>query len=896
MPELPRGTVSFLFTDVEGSTRLWEHDPVAMRTAVTRHDVLLSDAITDHRGSLYKHVGDAVQAAFPTAIDALSAAVAAQRALTDEPWSETGPLRVRMALHVGEAAPDPRGDYHQVPTLNRLSRLLATGYGGQVLLTDAVRQQVDGSLPAGVALKDLGKHRLRDLLEPERISQVVIDGLPAHFPPLRSLERHPTNLPIQPNELIGRDQELVDLKRLLTDETVRLVTLTGPGGTGKTRLALQAAAELLDRFEDGAFVVDLAPLIDPGLVLPTIAATLGVREAAGLSLRDTLVTYLADKQLLLVLDNYEHVLDAAPVAADLLATSPNLRILATSRAPLRLKAEREYPVEPLMLPTQAQLRSFEQLMEIPAVALFMQRAHAVKPDFTIDHETAPLVAEICLHLDGLPLAIELAAARVKLLPPRALLARLEKRLPVLTGGTRDGPTRQRTLRDTIAWSHDLLSSEERALFRRLAVFAGGCTIEAAEAVTNANGDLDVFHGLTSLVDKSLLRQGEGPDHEPRVTMLETIREFAREQLVVSGEEEAMRDAHAAHLLGVAEVAEPALRGPDAPLWLGRLSAEHDNLRAALGWAVEHEAETAFRLAGAVWWFWMVGGHLSEGDTWLRQVLARGTEAPPAWRVKALHAAAGLAGARADSVRGRVLAEEELALARKLGDRTATAWALFDRGHIDLAADEQARTQAEALLEESRILFREVGDRGGAAAALNFLGLAARIRGDYERASARYAESLELLRDIGDQVLANIVQQNLGTVFRAQGDQARALALCQDSLTVARELRDFQTATYGLYALAVLAADSGDSAGAARLLGAADGLASDIGLVMVPGEREEMERDLAVAREMLGEARFGEAREAGRALPLDEAIAEGLALPGREHDRQRGDRRTHEEDR
>src|SRR5215218_4150969 len=371
-----------------------------------------------------------------------------------------------MALHLGEAAPDARGDYHQVACLNRLARLLAAGSGGQVLLTEAVRRQFDGLLPSGVSLIDLGKHRLRDLLEPEQVSQVVIPGLPDHFPPLKSLERHPTNLPIQPSSLVGREAELVAVSDLLLHQDVRLVTLTGVGGTGKTRLALQVAADLLDRFEDGVFFVDLAPLADPALVLPTIAATLGIREAGGRSLRDSLIAYLTGK----------HLLAASSVVADLLAACAGLNVLATSRAPLHVRAEREFPVPPMALPDPAWLPTLDRLAGIAAVTLFVQRAQAAKPDFALTAENAASVAALCLRLDGLPLAIELAAARVKLLPPPALLARLERRLPVLTGGPRDLPTRQQTLRGTIVWSYDLLAPEDRTLFRRLSVFAGGATL------------------------------------------------------------------------------------------------------------------------------------------------------------------------------------------------------------------------------------------------------------------------------------------------------------------------------------------------------------------------------------------------------------------------------------
>jgi predicted ATPase/class 3 adenylate cyclase len=607
MSELPHGTVTFLFTDIEGSTRLWERDPAVMRMAMARHDDLLSAAVESHRGYLYKQIGDAVQAAFPTSADALASAVATQRALTDEPRPGIGPLPVRMALQVGEAAPNARGDYHQVPALNRLARLLAAGHGGQVLLTEAVRHQLDGLLPTGVSLRDLGKHRLRDLLAPEQISQVVIDGLPDHFPPLKSLERYPTNLPVQPNPLVGRAAELVKVSDLLMHEDVRLVTLTGVGGTGKTRLALQVAADLLDRFEDGVFFVDLAPLADPALVLPTIAATLGIREAGGRSLRDSLVSYLTGKRLLLLLDNFEHLLAASSVVADLLAACGDLKVLATSRATLHVRAEREFPVPPMALPDPTRLPAPDRLAEVAAVTLFVQRAQAAKPDFALTAENASAVADLCVRLDGLPLAIELAAARVKLLPPPALLTRLERRLPVLTGGPRDLPARQRTLRDTIAWSHDLLSPQEQTLFQRLSVFAGGSTLEAVEAVANPDGGLDTFAALAALVDHSLLRQSEGADGEPRFVMLETIREYGLERLA-EHVSVVLRESHAHYYLALAERLRPRIDSREGKTILARLDAEHPNLRAALTWAIEQgDADIGVQLGAASWKFWYVRG-------------------------------------------------------------------------------------------------------------------------------------------------------------------------------------------------------------------------------------------------------------------------------------------------
>jgi predicted ATPase len=457
---------------------------------------------------LYKTIGDGTQAAFGTAEDALRAAVASQRALLAEDWGELGPLRVRMALHAGEAIPDAHGDYLAAP-LNRLSRLLATGHGGQILLAQTVQQLSRGALPAGSDLRDLGEHRLRDLLEPERVYQLVHPDLPDQFPPLTSLEHRPNNLPLQPTPFLGREHEVQQVVDLVRRPEVRLVTMTGPGGTGKTRLALQAAADLLDEFANGVFFVPLAGLSDPDLVPQAIAGALSIHEQSGQPLVEQLKEFLAAKPVLLVLDNVEHLVAAAPLVGQLLGVAPKLKVLATSRVPLRLRAEREYPVPPLGLPRRQPPPTLEQLTQFEAVRLFIERAQAVKPDFAVDNANGPALAEICHRLDGLPLAIELAAARVRMFPPQALLARLEHRLPMLTSGARDAPERQRTLRNTIAWSYDLLVPEDQVLFRRLAVFAGGATFQAIEAVTNADGSRDVFGGLERLLEQSLLRQDVG---------------------------------------------------------------------------------------------------------------------------------------------------------------------------------------------------------------------------------------------------------------------------------------------------------------------------------------------------------------------------------------------------
>ncbi len=507
MADLPTGTVTFLFTDIEGSTTRWEHQRAAMQAALARHDDILRAAIEAHEGHVFKTVGDAFYAVFTSAPDALEAALAAQSPLQAEAWSEdVDTLRVRMALHTGTVQ-QRDGDYFG-PPLNRVARLLSAGHGGQVLLSHVTRELVRDYLPPGAELRDLGEHRLKDLIRPEHVFQLVAPDLPADFQPLRTLDNRPNNLPLQLTPFIGRERELEVVRERLAQPDMRLLTLSGPGGTGKTRLGLQVAADLLDTFPDGVWFVNLAPISDPALVMPTIAATLGIAEVAGQSLLDTLKWYLRDKQMLLVLDNFEQVLPAAPVVNDLLAAAPGLKVLVTSRALLGIYGEHDVAVPPLALPDLRRLPPLERLSQYEAVRLFIERAQAAKSDFAITGENAPAVAEICVRLDGLPLAIELAAARIRLLPPQALLQRLSSRLKLLTGGRRDLPARHQTLRGAIEWSYSLLDPVEQTLFARLAVFVGGRTLEAVEAVCNADGDLevDVLDGLASLVDKSLVRQ------------------------------------------------------------------------------------------------------------------------------------------------------------------------------------------------------------------------------------------------------------------------------------------------------------------------------------------------------------------------------------------------------
>jgi predicted ATPase len=687
---------------------------------------------------------------------------------------------------------------------------------------------------------------------------------------------------LQPTPFLGREREVQQIVERLRRPEVRFLTLTGPGGTGKTRLALQAAAELLDDFADGVFFIQLAPLTDPELVLPTTATTLGLREEGGQPLGERLRDFLATKQLLLVLDNFEHLAAAAPGIGGLLAASPGLKVLATSRMPLRIRAEQEYAVTPLGLPRRKPPPPPEQLSQYEAVRLFIERAQAVKADFTIDNATAPAVAEICWRLDGLPLAIELAAARIRMLPPQAMLARLEQRLPMLTGGARDAPERQRTLRNTIAWSYDLLSPEEQALFRRLAVFVGGCTFEAVEAVTNPDGELDVFGGLERLVEHSLVRQEEGLKGEPRFSMLETIREFGLEKLEASGGTEEARQAHARWCLNFLK--QDHFNASDEREWYDRIETEHDNIRAALGWVIQRgEAETALHLVSRLVRFWETRGYYGEGLAWAERARALQGEIPLLLRASGCNAVGELAMWTGNPTRAGMMFTEGLALAREAGDQ-GWVW-MFLRNLGQAALNSRAYPTAMARYEEAyavaQVVAQEEGDQSLLIDTRGLMGELALQMGDHAQATELLTEALVLSQAEVDGDYQNRANPLAGLAWIAlhQGDLRGAAAHYGESLRLFWDQRDAGGVAEILCGVAATAVERHPEP-ATRVLAAGMGLLKTIGLAMIktPGVEHELSDQVsAVARQALGEEQFTTAWATGQAMSLEDAVREALEL-------------------
>jgi len=904
----PPRVVTLLFTDIEGSTRAWEKHPEQMHVALRRHDQILRQEIEQLGGHVFKTVGDAFCAAFSEALPSVYAAISIQRSIGSESWPESTPIRVRIGIHAGIC--QERDDDYFGPTVNRTARLQATAHGGQIVVSGIIADLIASGLPPDVSLSDLGSHRLKDLERTERIFQVRARGLQDEFPPLRSLDnpRMRNNLPRQVSTLVGRSQDVGEVSELLNH--ARMVTLTGAGGVGKTRLALQAAAEVLDGSGDGVWFVDLAPLADPALVAGTAASVLGIREEAGRSVSDTLVDAIRDRNLLLVLDNCEHVIDAAAhLAHRILASSSRVGVLATSREPLGLAGEQVYRVRSLSVPPETET-DVDKVVRYEAVQLFVERAAQYQAGFSLEATNAAQVARLVRRLDGIPLAIELATARLGSLSVAELEARLGQRFRLLVGGPRTAMPRQQTLGALIEWSYHLLSATEQLVLDRLAIFAGGFDLSAAEAVASDDEiePLDVIDLVKSLVDKSLVQADVGG--MVRYRLLESIRDYAAGKLAVRGSDEFERTerAHRDYFLRVAEGAAPHLIAHDQVDWLDRLSADYDNLRLALARClVDADPEPGLRLAAALTYFWLYRDHAAEGaDVLLAHIDRPEAQKPTASRGRALFSAARLmASVLGEHLAARPRVEEAYRIAEDLGDENLRAWtqwiiAVSDgrSGNLEsgLARIEDALSAARLIgdnhmlaqianeygltlarldrdptgaLEESLAYCRKSGNRIFATLVLSNIGYLELCAGDIDNAKLHLEESLALARDQHDGSGVNYAACNLGFVALKERDFERARTLLTEALALAGHSHDKAVVASAVLGLALIAGEGGSPRVEAMLQGAADAVYDDAHETPTGIESDLRDEHLVRLQEQMGSEALEAARLEGRQLTLDE---------------------------
>jgi predicted ATPase/class 3 adenylate cyclase len=917
MNDLPTGTVTFLFTDIEGSTLLWEHYPEQMKAILSRHDAILRDAIESNNGTIVKTTGDGVHAVFFRAMDTLKAAITSQQNLQSlrikDGQSPAGPeqIKVRMGLHTGEAELR-EGDYYG-QALNRAARIMEVAYGRQVLLSAVTASLVRDQLNVDMNLLDLGEHRLRNLARPEHIFQLASPNLSNEFPPLRSLSVLSNNLPVQLTSFIGRERELAEAKHRF--ENARLLTLIGPGGTGKTRISLQLGANLLPDFKDGVWLVELAALTHPSMVLQSFARVVYVREQPGMPLKELVVDYLREKHLLLILDNCEHLIDTcAKLAEEFLHHAQNIKIIASSREALGIGGETVYRVPSLSLPEQVRYTS-QAATGFESVQLFVERGAAASPGFHLTDGNASSVTQVCQRLDGIPLAIELAASRLRMFSVEQIAARLDDRFKLLTGGSRTALPRQQTLRALIDWSYDILTVEEQALLRRLSVFAGGWTFEAGEAVCD---DPDFLDNLSRLINKSLVFQDENEGN--RYRLLETIRQYGRDKLLEFGEGMRFRNRHLEYFLTFAKTGGQYIQGREAFSWANELRTEYDNIRAALEWGLAEDIESALRIVSALPYFWITQGYAVEGRGWALDVLekvksqnsrsndltdnqlnARAdaylslsiiatdlgdnqlvlTSANESIRLAQragdqrilAFALAYLAAGKANL--GEVeeafpIAEEALTIARASKDEFALGYALTVMGEVSAMA-KQDYESAQAYAEKSIALSKKMGYHWGYSMAIFGLGYMSKTLGDYQQARARFNDCLPIFHEIGDKHRINMIQSELAHIEREQGRYQQAIPMYRETIREWQRLGHRAAIAHQLECLAFIAKAQDQAECALKLLGAAEALREKIKIAMTPPERIVYDREVTDLKVSMGENEFITMWSNGRELSMELAI-------------------------
>ena len=912
MTDLPTGTVTFLFTDIEGSTQLWEKYPEAMKSALAQHDAILKEAIESKHGQIIKSTGDGFHAVFATAIDAIRATLAAQHSLQSL-ISNPFELKSRMGLHTGEA--ELRGNDYYGQALNRAARIMSAGHGGQILLSSITADLAREHLPIDVSLLDLGEHRLKDLIQPENIFQLLAPNLPKDFPAIHSLNILPNNLPFQVTSFVGREREMREANQLFA--TTRLLTFIGPGGTGKTRLSLHVAADQLSEFKDGVWLVELAALADPSLILQSIASVFNLRMQMGMPLQEIVMDYLRAKNLLLILDNCEHLIEECAQLVDhILRASLRIKFIASSREALGINGETIYRVPSLSVPTRAQ-NTRDAIEGLESVQLFVERARAANPKFELTDQNASSIAQICARLDGIPLALELAAARVALFSAEQIATRLDDRFKLLTGGSRTALPRQQTLRALIDWSYDILSEEERALLRRLAVFAGGWSFEAAEAICP---DLDVLNLLTQLVNKSLVLVDEQSD-DSRYRLLETIRQYARDKLLEAGEAEKARNAHLKFFVAFSEMAGPQIDTDSVMDWIFKLDADYDNLRAAFEWGLDHDILASLRMVGSLANYWFRHGHGAEGIQMAAAALDRADILAEANKqnmdreqmmihAKALQAMSFLCYSQGDNPNAYKAGDQCITFARQLNDQQMLATALAFSGSARLFEEDYATGREQ--IEEAVAIALQAGDKFARGMAFGMMaqiemivhhdmqaaetyeqqamaltkeiagtwtslmmyfgiGRGAMFRGDYALARERFTYCLPLFAQMKDEHRVNMIHSEFAHMDRYEGKLQQAEEGYRKTIVVWQKLGHRAAVAHQLECFAFLAKAHEEPERAVHLLGAAENLREKIKIHMQPREREEYDHELKDLRTSMPELEFATLWAQGRTMTMDEAI-------------------------